>query len=94
MVPKQQEERFQLTNKGEVFFIWGFFCFVLVFWFFLVFLGLHLRQMEVPRLGVESEPQLPTYTTATAMPGLSRICNLHHSSLQCQIFNPLSEARD
>ena len=22
------------------------------------------------------------------------ICNLHHSSQQCQIFNPLSEARD
>jgi len=25
---------------------------------------------------------------------LSRICNLHHSSWQCQILNPLSEARD
>ena len=25
------------------------------FFFFLVFLGLHLRHMEVPRLGVESE---------------------------------------
>ena len=47
--------------------------------------------MEVPRLGVESELQLPVYTTATAMPDPSRICNLHHSS---QILNPLSEARD
>ena len=26
--------------------------------------------------------------------GWSRICNLHHSSLQCQILNPLREARD
>ena len=25
---------------------------------------------------------------------LSHICNLHYSSLQCQIFNPLSEVRD
>ena len=30
------------------------------------FLGLHLRHMEVPRLGIEWELQLPAYTTATA----------------------------
>ena len=36
--------------------------------------------MEVPRLGAESELQLPAYTTAIATPG--------------QILNPLSEARD
>ena len=34
------------------------------FFFPLSFLGPHLRHMEVPRLGVESELQLPTYTTA------------------------------
>ena len=28
------------------------------------------------------------------MPGLSRVCNLHHSSQRCQILNPPSEARD
>ena len=33
-----------------------------------VFLGLHLWHMEVPRLGVQLELQLPAYTTATAMP--------------------------
>ena len=33
----------------------------------LVLLGLHPRHMEVPRLGVESELQLPTYTAATVM---------------------------
>ena len=33
------------------------------------------------------------YTTATATRDLSLICNLHHSSQQCQIQN-LSEARD
>ena len=36
--------------------------------FFLFFLGLHLRYLEVPRLGVESELQLPVYTTAPADP--------------------------
>ena len=35
----------------------------------IIFLGPHLRHMEVPRLGVELELQLPAYTTATAMPG-------------------------
>lgn len=34
------------------------------------------------------------YTTATAMPDLSHVCNLHYSSWQCQILNPLSEAKD
>ena len=49
--------------------------------------------MEVPRLGVESEPLLPAYTTATATQDPSHICDLHHSSRQRQIPNPLSEAR-
>ena len=50
--------------------------------------------MEVPRLGVELELQLPAYTTATATPDLSRICDLHRSSRQYQILNPLREAND
>ena len=50
--------------------------------------------MEVPRLGVELELQLPAYATDTAMPDLSCICYLHHSSPQGQILNPLREARD
>ena len=36
--------------------------------------------MEVPRLRVQLELQLPAYTTATAMQILSRIFDLHHSS--------------
>ena len=50
--------------------------------------------MEVPGLGVESELQLPVYARAIAMPDLSHVCNLCHSSQQCQILNPLGEARD
>ena len=64
------------------------------FFFFFVFLGQHPWHMEVPTLGVELEIQLPAYTTATATPDLSRVCNLHHRSWQCWILNPLSEARD
>ena len=50
--------------------------------------------MEVPRLGFESELQLPAYATAISMPDLSRICELHHSSQQRQILNPMRMARD
>ena len=34
------------------------------------------------------------YATATAMQYPSQVCNQHHSSWQCCILNPLSEARD
>ena len=50
--------------------------------------------MEIPRLAVELELQPLAYTTATAMWDLNRVCDLHHSSGQLQIHNPLSEARD
>ena len=50
--------------------------------------------MEVPRLGVELELWLPTYTTATATLDPTHICNPHHSSQQHQILNPLSKARE
>jgi len=65
-----------------------------VFFCLFLFLGPHLWHMEVPRLGVKSELLLPAYTTATTMWDLSHICDLHHSSWQYWLLNPLSEARD
>ena len=59
----------------------------------LFFLGPNLQHMEVPRLGVESELQLPAYSIAIAMPELSPVCNPHNSSWKYQIINPLSKAR-
>ena len=50
--------------------------------------------MEVPKLGVESELQLPVYTTATAMQDVSCVYNLHHSSQQRWIPNPQIETSD
>ena len=47
--------------------------------------------MEVLRLGVELELFLLAYARTTAMPDLSHIFDLHHSSRQCLILNPLSE---
>ena len=47
-----------------------------------------------PRLGTELELQPLAYTTATATPDLSQVCNLHHSSWEYQILNQLSKARN
>ena len=84
------------SNSSQVYcnickFSWSS---ILFFFFFLCCLWPHLWYIEMPRLGVKLELQLLTYTTATAMQDLSRICNLHYSSQQHQILNPLSEARD
>ena len=40
------------------------------------------------------ELQWQAYTTATAMWDPNHVCDLHHSSQQCWIVNPMSEARD
>ena len=50
--------------------------------------------MEIPRLGMESELQLPAYTIATATRDPSSICDLHHDSQQGWIADPVSKARD
>ena len=75
---------------------------IFVLFCFFVFLGLHLQHKEGPRLVVKLELwlvvklelQLPVYATATATPDLSCIWDLHCSSWQCWILNPLRKARD
>ena len=62
--------------------------------FFFFFLEPFSWHLEVPRLGVKSELQLPDYARATAMLDPSYIFELHCSLWQCWILNPLSEARD
>ena len=63
-----------------------------LFYFIFLFLGPHLQHVEVPRLGVVLELQLPAYTTATTTRDLSHIWDLNRSLLQHWIFNPPSEA--
>ena len=60
---------------------------LLVCLFVCLFLGQHPQHMEV-------KLQPPAYITVTATQDPSHDCNLHHSSKQHQIFNPVSEARD
>ena len=82
-------------NTNMLDFSKSVFYFILLYFtiLFLV-LGLQPQHMEVPWLAVKSELQLPAYTTVTAMPDLSHICNLGRSLWQCQILYPLSKARD
>ena len=68
--------------------IWGWGCLC------ACVLGPHPCHMEVPRLGVELELHLQTYSTATIMQDLSCTCTLYQSSWQCRFLNPLHEARD
>ena len=80
-----QENIFVLPSSPESESSFFFFFF---FSFFLVFLGPHPWHMEVLRLG--NCMQL----LATPQPqqhGMSRICELDHSSWQHRTFNPLSE---
>ena len=78
-----------LGNRCPSLFFFNFYFFV-----FCLFLGLHPWYVGVPRRGGQSELQPLAYATATAMPDLSHIWDLHHSSRQLQILNPLSKARD
>ena len=86
----EKAKRPKKKAKSQLIYILGF-CFVC---FVFVFLGPNLQHMEVPRLVVKLKLQLPDNTTATAMPDPSCVCNLHHSSRQHRILNPLSEVRD
>ena len=66
----------------------------LFFLVLFVFSELNPQQIEVPRLQVKLELQLLAHTIATTMQELSCICDLHHSSRQPRILNPLRKARD
>ena len=68
--------------------------FVLFCFCFFVFLRPRLQPVDVPKLGVESQLQLPACPTATAMQELSCACSCQHSSQQHWLLNLLSEARD
>ena len=71
------------------FFLGGVgFVFIL---FIYLLLGPKAWHVGIPRR-VNSELQLPAYTSVTPDP--SCVCDLHHSSCQCQLLKPLSEGRD
>ena len=50
---------------------------IYVFPFLFCFLGPHLWHMDIPRLGVKLELELPAYAAAIATRDPSRVCDLH-----------------
>ena len=54
----------------------------------------HPWHIEVLRLRVKLELQLPAYITVTATQDPSHVCDLHHSPGQRWIPDPLNETRD
>ena len=92
MIPSHIRFRCATTGTPILFY------FKALLYFFNFYFYLPFRATPVAhrgsRLGVQLELQLPACTTAAATSHLSHVCNLHHSSWQCQILNPLSEARD
>ena len=69
------------------------FIYLFIYLFFCL-LGSHLWPVEIPGLGVELKLQRLAYATATAIPGLSWVCDPYYSSGHCPILIPLSEAKD
>ena len=64
------------------------------FFFFFVFSGPHPQLMEIPRLQVKLELQAASLHHSHSNMGSETCCDLHHSSRQQWILNPLSKARD
>ena len=64
------------------------------FFCFLFFIELHHQHLEVPRLEVKLELQLPGYAIATAKSDPRHLCDLYHSSRQRRLPYPLSKAGD
>ena len=67
---------------------------LLFYLFIFFFLGPHLWHMGGSQARGQTGAAAEAHTTATAVQDVSRICTLHHSLQQCQLLNPLSEARD
>ena len=70
LLPMHRNSQRAVTCKGLTHHLLTF--------FFFIFES-HLQHMEVPRPGVESELQLPAYTTAMATPDPSHMGKLRHS---------------
>ena len=87
-------EYYSAIKRNKIPAFYFLFFIFLFFLSFRYFFGPLPRHMEVPRLGVELELQPLAYARATTTLDLSRVCNLHHSSRQCRILNPLIKARN
>ena len=77
-----------------LFYLWWISKVLLLLLLLFLFLGLRRPHVEVPRQGVRSELQRLAYVTAIATWDPRRSAAYTHSSRQCPILDPLSEARN
>ena len=89
---KNEEKGFSYIHVYK-FFYFIFLFSTFYFYFFCLFWATPVVCGSF-QLGVELELQLLAYATATTRPDPSRLFDLHQSSQQCQILNPLSEVKD
>ena len=103
MVPSLEKSASPLW--GDVTFLWGIptsapggmtsVSAILAFVFVFLFL---FRAAPSTHGGSQVRGQIRAVATSLhyshSKPDLSCVCDLHHSSQQCQIFNPLSKARN
>ena len=75
------------------FFFFFFLLFFLFLFFFLAFRATPAAYRSSQARG-QIELQLQIYNTAIAMSDPTQVCDLHQSSPQCGILNPLCKARD
>ena len=69
---------------------------IIFYLFFIFYFFGHFRAIPGAHGGSQAVGQIGAVAAmkATATWDLSQVCNLHHSSRQHQIFNPLIKARD
>jgi len=82
-----------LMDTSQIRFCWAMMGTpIFFFWSFCHFLGHSLGIWRFPGWRANWS-HTAAYTRAIATQDLSRVCNPHHSSWQCRIFNPLSKAQ-
>ena len=89
----------EITYFKKMFLLLVFwFCFCFLFFVLFCFVFLLFRTTLAAYRSSQARGQLElqplAYATATRIWNLSHVCNLHHSSWQPRILNPLSKTRD
>ena len=82
-----------IMKGGKLLFLFGWVFLFFQGWVFLIFFRATSVVYGSSQARGHIRAAAATYATATATRDLSHVCNLHHSSWQCHILNPLSEAK-
>ena len=84
---RSQKQQKKLLKGLLLFYYFHFFC-------LFAFSRATPEAYRDSQAGVQSELQLQAYSRAAATRDPSCVCDLHHSSRQCRVLNPLSKGKD